>query len=170
MMVDEIPRAPEPHEVEFGELPELTRALRAFGSARRSPGAMHSLFFRPLLDARRKAAEARTPAARVRAFDAAELGAGLERCVARIVVEWPDAREQARRAIRAQIAERVVEYQQALGRLDAAAAQLAAAEEPGRLPAWRLWTVQLHATFQAADRAWVSIQAVVASLNARRGR
>jgi len=169
-MVDDVPRAPEPHEVEFGELPELTRALRAFGSARRSPGAMHSLFFRPLLDARRKAADARTPAARVRAFDAAELGAGLDRCVVRIVADWPDPREQARRAIRAQLAERIVEYQQALERLQAAAARLAAADEPSRLAAWRLWTVQLHATFQAADRAWVSIQAAVAALGAPRRR
>lgn len=167
-MTDEIATARGPHQVEFGELPELTRALRALGSARRNAGALQSLFFRPLLDARRKAADARTPAARLRAFDAAELEAGLDRYVARIVAEWPDPRDSARRAIRAQIAERIREYQDALARLGEDAAAVAAASDDGQLAAWRQWTVQLHATFQSADRSWLAIQSVVNTLTAKR--
>ena len=156
--------------MEFGELPELTRALRALGSARRSAGSLHTMFFEPLLEARRAAQSATTPRARLRAFDAVQLQGGLERCVERIVAEWPDTREPARRAIRAQVAERVREYADALSRLADRANDLLAAEDTARLGAWRAWTVQLSVVFQAADRAWLGIESVVSTLtaNARR--
>ena len=165
-MTDE-PTAPDPRQVGYGELPEVARALRAFGSARSGAGAMQSLFFRPLLDARRKAADARTPEARVRAFDAGELRAGLERCLARIVAEWPDAREPARRAIRAQLSERVADYENHLVELAGAGVAVRSADEAARLDSWRAWTARLHATFHAADRAWLAIQGVVETLTPR---
>jgi hypothetical protein len=168
-MVDES-RAPQPHEVEYGELPELTRALRALGSSRRSAGTAQHTFFRGLLEARRKAAEARTPSARLRAFDAAELEVAMERSIERLVAQWPDAREPARRAIRAQIEERVREYRAALAHLGTLAREAEHAAESSRLVAWRAWTVQLHQAFQAADRSWIAIQAVVDSLTAKRPR
>lgn len=156
-----------PAEPAFGELPELTRTLRAFGSARRSPGAMQSLFFRPLLDARRRAADASTPEARVRAFDPAELAAALDRCVDRMVADWPDAREPARRAIRAQIAERVDEYRTALTGLETVARALRSPSNASMIVEWRAWTRQLELTFQSADRAWIGIQSVVDALPRR---
>lgn len=165
--MDELPRVREPHLVEFGELPELTRALRALGSARRSAGSLHTMFFGPLIEARRVAQSATTPRARLRAFDAVQLQGELERCVERIVADWPDAREPARRAIRAQVVERVREYSGALSRLGDRANDLLAAEDAARLDAWRAWTVQLSAVFQAADRAWLGIESVVSTLTAK---
>ncbi|HET9453164.1 MAG TPA: hypothetical protein VFO66_02675 [Gemmatimonadaceae bacterium] len=166
--MDETPTARAPHEVAFGELPELTRALRALGSSRRSAGDLQSLFFRPLLEARRRAADARTARARLRAFDGPELLAGLEKSVAKIVADWPDPRESAKRAIRAQIAERTAALEQELAELTARAANVETAEPEQQLAAWRAWTAQLQRTFECADRSWLAIQSVVAGLTAKR--
>ena len=38
------------------------------------------------------------------------------------------------------------------------------ADETARLSAWREWTVQLAATFDAADRSWMALRSVVDSL------
>jgi hypothetical protein len=168
-MVEE-PRAREPHEMEFGELPELTRALRALGSSRRNAGAMQALFFRPLLDARKKAESARTPEARLNAFDATELEAGLQRVIDRIVAEWPDAREPARRAIRAQVAERVLDYEAELHRLKDAASSVRSADDAARLDSWRAWTKQLRAVFTCADRTWLAIEMAVKALSGKSRR
>jgi hypothetical protein len=157
-------RARDPSQVEYGELPELTRALRALGSARRSGGSLQSQFFLPLLDARRRAAEARGAAACVRAFDSAELGRALERAIERIVAEWPDSRSSARRALRAELIERASSYARALARLSELATAVLSAGESSRLDAWRGWTVQLAATFDAADRSWLSLRSVVDAL------
>jgi hypothetical protein len=154
--MDESP-APKPGEVAFGELPELTRALRALGSSRRSA-------------ARRKAAAARTPTARLIAVDATELESSLDRALDRIAAQWPDERESARRAIRAQVDERVREYRAALAHLRVLARQASESDEAGQLSAWREWTVQLQLTFQAADRSWIAIQSVVDALTAKRPR
>jgi hypothetical protein len=157
-------RRKEPHEVEHGELPELTRALRALGSSRRGGGSLQSQFFRPLLEARRKAAEARTAAACLRAFDAAELEHALERALDRILDEWPDAREPARRAVRAEMLERVTGYRAALARLSVLAAAAHAAEPEGQLLAWREWTAQLAATYDVADRSWLALSSMVEAI------
>jgi hypothetical protein len=157
-------RARNSSEVEYGELPELARALRALGSARRSGGSLQSQFFHPLVEARRKAADARGASAAVRAFDAADLRKGLERAVDRIVTGWPDDRTSVRRALRAELLERVDAYARALDVLSERAAAALAAEEPSRLDAWRAWTAQLAATFDAADRSWISLRSVVDSL------
>ena len=167
--MDEIRTARAPHEVAFGELPELTRALRALGSSRSSAGAMQSMYFRPLLEARRRAADARTARARLRAFDATELLAGLEKAVSKMVSEWPDPRESAKRAIRAQIAERTAELEQAITELTMRASAVETAEPEEQLAAWRAWTAQLRRTFECADRSWLAIQSVVAGLTAKRG-
>src|SRR5919197_2004478 len=96
-------RVRDPSQVEYGELPELTRTLRALGSARRGGGASaQSSFFLPLVDARRKAAEARSAVACLRAFDTAPLARALDQAIDRIVADWPDARDSARRALRAE--------------------------------------------------------------------
>jgi hypothetical protein len=159
--------ARDPDQVEYGELPELTRALRALGSSRRSGGSLQSLFFHPLVDARRRAADAKTAPARVAAFDAAQLGQALDRAIDRIVAEWPDKRDSVRRALRAEMQDRASPYASALALLAERAVAARAADEAGRLAAWRAWTVQLAATFAAADRSWLALRSVVEALPKR---
>jgi hypothetical protein len=164
----ETERARDPSQVQYGELPELTRALRALGSARRSGGTLQSQFFLALLDARRRAADAKNAPARVKAFNAGELRKSLDRAIERIIAEWPDARESIRRALRAELIERVHIYTTALALLDVRAAAALSADEPERLDSWRAWTVQLAATFDAADRSWMALRTVVEALPAKR--
>lgn len=156
------------HEVDYGELPELTRALRALGSSRRTGGLLQAQFFRPLLEARRKAAEARSAVACLRAFEAAELERALERALDRIAAEWPDARMPARRAVRAEMTERVAVYTRALMRLSDLSAGVLGAAPDAQLAAWRAWTVQLAATFEAADRSWLALASLVQSIPERK--
>jgi hypothetical protein len=151
-------------DLEYGELPELTRALRALGSSRRSGGTLQSQFFLPLLDARKRAAEARSAAACVRSFDAVELGRALDRAIERILAQWPDDRPSVRRALRAELQERVSVYHRALARLSERATGVLGADDASRLDAWRGWTVELAATFDAADRSWIALCSVVDSL------
>lgn len=147
--------------VEYGELPELTRTLRALGSARRSGGSMQSQFFLPLVDARRRAAECTAPADCISAFDAGELRRHLHQALERIITHWPDERSSVRRALRAELFVRVRPYSEALSRLAKRAAEAKTAAEETRLDAWRGWTTQLASTFEAADRSWMSLRSVV---------
>lgn len=166
----DVPRTRAPAEVEYGELPELTRGLRALGSSRRGGSAMQSLFFLPLLEGRRKAAEARSAVACLRAFDPAELSRALDRCIERMLAEWPDDRPAVRRALRARLLERVRDYSRALDELSERAVAVVGAPEDDRVSAWRDWTVQLAATFAAADRCWLALSTAVERLPAPRGR
>ena len=168
-MEDSIERALDHATVAYGELPELARGLRALGSSRDGRGgSMQSQFFHPLIDARRRAADARTAPARVSAFDAGELAKSLERFLDRVINEWPDKRDSVRRALRAELRERSSPYFTALTRLAERATELRAADEPARLDAWRAWTSQLAATFQAADLTWVALRSAVERLPARK--
>ena len=151
----------DPSLVDYGELPELTRALRALGSARRSGGSMQSQFFFPLVDARRRAAEARSASACLGAFDATQLARYLDQTIARIVSGWPDERPSVRRALHAELVERVRPYASALALLKDRATAALAADEPQQLATWRAWTTQLALTFDAADRSWMSLRSVV---------
>lgn len=152
--------------VGFGELPEFARALRALGSARRSGGERQSHFFFALIEARRRAADAADPDGRIRAFDSAELSRALERAMDRLVSEWPDKRASARRALRAELGHRVEPYSLALQTLSDRAGELATASRDDRLVAWQAWTAQLGRVFEAADRAWLSLTALVDTLPA----
>lgn len=156
--------------VGYGELPELTRGLRAFGSSRHDARSLQHVFFQPLMDARRRAAEARSAEGIIRAFEVRELARQLDGVVERIVSEWPDVRASARRAVRAQLAERVAPYADALDALAIREAELRAAEEGDRLMAWRSWTAQLAVVFVCADRSWLSLQSAAGSLPARPAR
>ena len=171
-------RASTPGDVAYGELPELTRGLRALGSPRHSgahhrpnvTSRLHSQFFAPLVDARRRAAEARTPAAAIHAFDVAVLRQELDRLIERIVVGWPDARPSARRALRTGLRERAESYALALESLRERAESALSALEEQRLQAWRDWTSQLVSAFQAADRSWISLRTVIERLPERDAR
>ena len=160
-------RPPEAGTVGYGELPEFARALRALGSSRRSAGERQSHFFLALIDARRRAASVEDAGERVRAFDAMELTQALNRVIDKLVSDWPDKRSQARRALRAELAVRVEPYALALRTLATRAAEHDSAEEAARLSAWRAWTMQLAAVFEAADRAWMALSSAVDSLPER---
>jgi hypothetical protein len=165
----ETDRVRDPSQVQYGELPELTRTLRALGSSRRggSAASLQASFFLPLIEARRRAAEARSAITCLRAFDAAPLARALEQAIDRIVADWPDARDSARRALRAELVERVSDYLAALTVLTERAHVVLAADESARLQAWRGWTVQLAVTFEAADRSWMALRSVVEALPSR---
>ena len=162
-------RLRDARDVEYGELPELTRTLRALGSARRSSGTLQSQFFLPLLEARKRAAEVRSAVSCVRAFDAMELGRSLDRAINRIMEVWPDSRPSARRALRAQLQDRVAVYTRALDVLDERARDVLGADEGEKLSAWREWTAQLSETFHAADRSWMALRSVIDSLPVKPG-
>ena len=149
--------------VEYGELPELTRTLRALGSSRRG-GTSQELFFNPLLDVLKRAASARTPAAKIHAFDATDLRRALDKSVERIVNDWPDDRASVRRALRAELGHRVAPYTEALSRLSERAGAAIDAPEQSKLESWRAWTTQLAVVFDVADRTWLGLRNVVDSL------
>jgi hypothetical protein len=160
-------RIREAATVEYGELPELTRTLRALGSSRRG-GTSQDLFFNPLLDVLKRAASARTPDAKIRAFDAADLRRALEKSIERIIADWPDDRPSVRRALRAELHHRVQSYTDALVTLAERASAAREAEEETRLSSWRAWTVQLATVFDVADRTWLTLRNVVDSLTKSR--
>jgi hypothetical protein len=152
------------HQVDYGELPEFARSTRAMGSSRRSGGERQSHFFLALLDARRRAEQADSPNARVAAFDTAELSRALDRAIERFLADWPDKRPSVRRALRAELGERVFSYSAALIILADCGRRAQGASESDRLELWRAWTAQLSATFDAADRAWMALTSVADSL------
>ena len=168
-MDDSIERARDHATVEYGELPELARGLRALGSSRGGRGgSLQSQFFHPLIDARRRAADAKMAPARIKAFDAGELAKSLDRFLDRIVNEWPDKRESVRRALRAELSERSGPYFAAIARLGDRAAESLQSPEESRLDAWRAWTSQLSATFHAADLTWLALRPALEALPARK--
>jgi hypothetical protein len=162
--VDAGDRLRDPRSVEYGELPEVTRALRAMGSSRRSSGAFQTQFFLPLLEARKRAAATSSPVTCLRAFDAAELDRALDRAVERILLQWPDERGAARRALRAELLERVASYRSSLDLLSERAAAVIKADDSSRLAAWRDWTAQLALVFEAADSSWMALRTVIDAL------
>jgi len=148
-------------------LPELTRALRAFGSRRRQrdrrgAGAVdQQRFFAPLVDARRGAAKATVPHEVVAAFDPAALtrafDATLEAFAATRFADYPPAR----RALEAELVDLAEPLHEALRALEEAGT--AARNSPRDLHAYRQWYARLRETFEAADRAWFALDAALDS-------
>jgi hypothetical protein len=146
-------------------LPELTRTLRGFGSRRGSRGLRRSAhsdqqrFFAPLLDARRKAWGTREPAATIAAFDAASLATAFEATIASFATERHGDNGPARRALTAELTDLSEPLRDALDALRGAASEASAATDDLRL--WRLWALQLRATFETADRVWLALDAAL---------
>lgn len=142
-------------------LPELTRALRAFGSRRGHRGnrstALHEQqqFFSPLLEARRRAISAKTPAATIGAFDSAVLTREIEAAILTLARERYAEAGPAQRALVAELSDRAQPLFDALEALGSVAAEATAAvDDLGR---WRRWEFQLRATFETADRVWMAV-------------
>lgn len=147
-------------------LPEVTRALRAFGSRRGLRGTRASApgdqqkFFAPLLEARRTAGGAgSSPAAVVASFDAAKLTDAMGKTVLAFVAERYAEHGPAQRAFEAELTdltEPLLVSLQALG--DAAARAIESIDD---LRLWRVWAAQLRMTFEVADRVWLSLDAAL---------
>jgi hypothetical protein len=148
-------------------LPELTHALRAFGSRRghRSTRAIAAAdqqrFFAVLLDARRRAMGGLTSLATMAAFDADALAKAFETELRVFAAERYSDHAPARRALEAELIDLSEPLQAALDALGHAARDAAASVDDLRL--WRAWTRQLRATFEVADRVWLSLDVALDS-------
>lgn len=148
-------------------LPELTRALRGFGSQRRARGSRTSRgeeqhrFFAPLLEARREAEDAATPNAVLAAFDARRLRRSLDAALHAFSNARAPENAAARRALEAELSDASEPFTAALDALDAAAVDARGAVDDVRR--WRAWSGRLLATFEAADRAWVAVDSALES-------
>lgn len=142
-------------------LPEVTRALRAFGSRRRQRdrrgggAAEQQRFFAPLVEARRVAARASVPHEVVAAFDAAAMTQAFDDTLASFATERFGDYAPARRALEAELVDLVEPLREALRALEGAGA--IARDAPRDLHAYRQWYARLRDTFEAADRAWLAL-------------
>jgi hypothetical protein len=146
-------------------LPELTRTLRGFGSRRGSRGVRDSAhrdqqrFFAPLLDARRKAWGTREPAATIAAFDAVSLAEGFDAILVSFATERHGDNAPARRALTAELIDLSEPLREALDALKESAGEATAATDDLKL--WRAWAMRLRATFETADRVWLTLDAAL---------
>lgn len=143
---------------DFAGLPELTLSLRSFGSSRGRAGEEQTLFFGPLLEARRRAADATNAAEAVAAFNVARLGAALDQIVRGMASDrFPD-RPPARRAFEAALGDVLQPLYAALRALrDSTPAPASAHIEA----AWVPWLNAVRATFETADRSWGAVDALL---------
>lgn len=146
-------------------MPEVTRALRAFGSRRgqhsvRSTAASEQQrFFAPLLEARRRAGAAGGPLSIIAAFDAETIAADVSAALTAFTTERHPEPGAARRALEAELVDAAEPLMLALADLGEAATRAGAEIDDLRL--WRAWSAQVRATFETADRVWLAIDTVL---------
>jgi hypothetical protein len=143
-------------------LPEVTRALRALGSrrgiggTRRNPTDREGRFFAPFISARRASMDARDARGVIAAFDSKELARSLLATIAVFAREGAAGHPARQRALEAELSDGVEGLEQSLERLRELAEQ--AASDVDDLGKWRQWAVGVQQVFEAADRAWVTIE------------
>jgi len=148
-------------------LPEITRALRAFGSRRRQRdrrgggAAEQQRFFAPLVEARRVAAKATVPHEVVAAFDAAAMAKAFDEILAGFATNRFSDYAPARRALEAELVDLAEPLHDALRALEVAG--VAARGAPRDLHVYRQWYARLRDAFAAADRAWLALDAALDS-------
>jgi hypothetical protein len=148
-------------------LPEVTRALRAFGSRRRQRdrrgggAAEQQRFFAPLVDARRSAAKATVPRDVVAAFDAAAMTKAFDDTLQSFATARFGDYPPARRALEAELMDLAEPLHESLRMLEEAGTAALAA--PRDLPAYRRWYARLRDTFEVADRAWLALDVALDS-------
>lgn len=146
-------------------MPEVTSALRAFGSrrgqrsTRDASASDQQRFFGPLLEARRQAGAAGGPLAVMAAFEASAIAEALSSALASFAVERHGETGPARRALEAELVDVAEPLSLALAAMGKAA--LEAGVEIDNLRLWRAWAGQVRATFETADRVWLEIDAVL---------
>ena len=141
-------------------LPELTRALRALGSARWLRDADHARFFTPLLGARRNAARVRTAEGQVAAFQADRLRRGLTEAVEQTAAVQHPRSAPDRRAFAARLADAGAPVWRSLDALEERAAAVMASGATERDVAWEAWVAELQRLFLAADAWWMAVVAL----------
>jgi hypothetical protein len=156
-------------------LPEVTRALRAFGARRGLPGSDHDLFYAPLLGPLRRARDhvARAtgrPWEAAGAVDAAAVERDVRAALADLAARHAGPRPPDRRALEAELEETAEPLFAALAALGDAARALAAAEPGERPGAWRAWAAALGRAFAAADGAWEATLPALADPRGGAGR
>jgi hypothetical protein len=147
------------------DVPELTVPLKALGSTRARPGVDHDRFFGPFLAARRAAARATEPDARLAAVDPAALASGVGRVVQELAAERYPKQPAERRAMEAELADLAQPVVESLDRLGAAADVARTAPDDTRFSRWRDWAAAYRDVFRAADRCW--LQAIASALGPR---
>lgn len=151
-------------------LPELTRALRTLGSrrgqsARASAAADQQRFFAPLLQARRAAGLASSPASVIAAFDAAALSTAYSQTLREFAKERFAEVGPARRALDAELNDLAEPLMDAFQVLRDAATSANASVDDLRL--WRAWAGQLRVAFEIADRVWPSLDVALDAVPVR---
>jgi hypothetical protein len=139
-------------------LPEVTRSLRALGSRRSSPDALHDRYFAALLAARRRGEMLADPHDRARAFEAGALRGSLERLLLELAAERGPASPAGRRAMEAELHDCAATL---LGRIDALARAeraLRDADDAVRLARWRDWVSAMRLVFEEADACWPALR------------
>lgn len=152
------------------ELPELMLSLRSFGSRRGSPNESGSLeeeqarFFAPLLDGRRRAAQAVSRPQIVAAFDSRRLAALVDAAVREFAAVRFATQAPARRALEAELFEIVEPLRHALTVLASLARAISVAQNsPVADEPWALWLTQLRVVFRVADASWPAMRDALAS-------
>ena len=138
-------------------LPELTRPLRALGSARWLRDADHARLLGPLLAARRIAARVRTAEGQVIAFQADRLRRALAEAVDQMAAARHPRLASDRRAFAARMTDAGAPVWQALDVLEERGAAVMRADTAARAAAWSEWVAVLQRLFLAADAWWMAI-------------
>ncbi len=157
-------------------VPEFTRALRAFGSARGSPGLEHDRFYEPFLGARRAAQRATDLAGRLAAFEPSRLRGQLEAVLRAMAAEHFPHRAPDRRALEAELRDLAARAFAALDRLGEAARVVVGgghqedeSHDDVSLVHWRVWAESCRAVFAEVDRCWEAAALVLAEAHEEPG-
>jgi hypothetical protein len=156
-------------------LPEVTRALRAYGSRRGNPGSDHDRFFAPLVDplraARDQVARGGVEPWRAAALaDGAAMAAALRDALSGLAAERFPQQPPERRALEAELHDLAEPVTDALAVLAERAAALRDASDDERLARWRAWAAALGDAFARADRAWIAALPALADPRGGSGR
>ncbi len=139
-------------------MPEFTRALRGFASARGLGRPEHVGVFGPLLTARKLAEQASGVRARVAAFDAARLRKSwLEAIDAMAAARVPKAGAD-RRALTARLTDFAAPLLATLAGLERATEQVRTTADALSPEAWNAWIAAVQSVFDEADRFWFRIE------------
>lgn len=142
-------------------LPEMMLSLRGFGSRRAQPGEEHVRFFDLLLEARRRAEQARVTEELIRAFDAAALRAEVERRLSEFATErYPD-RPGDRRALLAELSDCADGLLREIDALADRERELLASDSATRFAEWRRWSGAVRHVFERADACWFAMLPVL---------
>jgi len=142
-------------------IPELTRALRTFGSRRGSRSRRESApaeqrrFFAPLLEARKLAGASDAPISTIAAFDGGALSQAFSTALHEFAAERYAQAGPARRALEAELDEIAEPLMTAITTLVEAGNDARSAVDD--LVLWRAWASQLRSTFEIADRVWMTL-------------